>query len=358
MFTEDDDIVRFAIALAIIFALTATASRAAGQATVEVLVVPCASLIDTAPTLTIRTTEFKTVKAVPRWTKRNGAFVATVVIPEGHYILRARYRRHSCTAGALQFVALAGFPRHLLVTFAKGDVFTIDENMHAGAIYGTLPSADASVEVIVPDSPVADETRRAGSVDGRFFEVAGLHGGQYLLRLRIGHHVVTRVVALSGAGYGRSVRVDLRLDTMEALVRASAAESRFVERDGITKYETPAIAIDGWQFSPTPFPADYVVGHLRISRDVFEALEAAQRWLASSAAGVYPDYAKLSAWHMSVSGSAAVMVVTLQADNAPWPPTDPRQKGAVSCSLPEHLHSVNLTFDRTSWNVLETFRCP
>lgn len=296
---------------------------------------------------------------MPRWTRRNGAFVATVVIPEGHYLLHARYRSHKCTAEALQFVALSGHQRHLLVTFAKGDVFTIDQNMFAGAIYGTLPSEDAAVEVMLPNSPVADETRRAGLVDGRFFEVDGLHNGPYLLHLRIGHQNLTRIVYFSSARYGHSERVDLRLATLEAVVAASAAKSRFVERGGITRYETPSIALDGWQLAPTPFPADYVSGQLRISRDVAAAFEAAQRWLASSANEIYPDYAKLSAWHTTVSGSETVMMVALQANTAAWPlPRDRRQKPAVTCALPENRHSVRLTLDRTSWSVLEAFRCP
>jgi hypothetical protein len=198
------------------------------QATIEVI--PCSPDTSDRPELRIidLSKAFAPVPTSPQWSFDGQSWKTKVSVSDGHYVDHSEAKK--CSGESEQWVAVAGEPRHIVITLNKGPgIVTLDENMFTGAVYGTLPSELARVEIMFADSVFGEQTRRAAVVDGSLYQIGHLRPGEYVLRMEFGGGVASREITIPNRAYGMAIRADLTSSDAKAIVSAQAAGSGFTQ---------------------------------------------------------------------------------------------------------------------------------
>ena len=292
------------------------------QATIEVF--PCSPDTADRPDLTVDDVAkaFAAVPASPHWSFEGQSWKTKVAIADGHYVVHARTKK--CSGKSEQWVAVAGEPRHVVITLNKGpDVFTLDENMFTGAVYGTLPSELARVEIMSADSVFGEQTRTAAVIDGDLYQIGHLRSGEYVLRVAFGGVVVSRAITIPTRPYGTAIRADLTSSEARAIVSAQAAGSGFasvrIKEDTAHIYHLGSASVDGWTTEPLIKPSDYDPSDQRISAPVLAALTAMQEFLMTDAR-IPAQFKSLSRWsaRIQTAGDRQIWVSLFSNDPTEW----------------------------------------
>lgn len=143
-------------------------------------VFPCKPDSISPPSLRIAdiNSAFKRVPVSERWLRIDGTWLASLTVPEGHYVVSSESQH--CSGESEQWIAVAGERRNLVITLNESKVAMLDENMYTGAVYGFLPTRIARVEIMSADSILGEQTRRAATIDGNIFQVGHLRPGRFV----------------------------------------------------------------------------------------------------------------------------------------------------------------------------------
>lgn len=348
---------------ALLLLLSLPCKAVAGDVRLNIEIFSCFADAATAPKLRISDIgkQFADVEINPAWTADGSVWATVVTIPEGHYIVHSGSKH--CSGESEQWIAIPGDTRHLVITLNETKVFTIDEDMYAGAVYGLLPTPTARIEIMSADSVIGEQTRKSAQVDGNSYQFSHLRQGQYVLRVAFGNVVASRNVTIAADSYGNAVRADLTRKDAIRIVQTQAAGSGFVpvpntKKEPAETFRLGKATIDGWVTDPLARPSDYSNSALRISVTATAALLEAQSFLNSDRRIPNP-FKKLSAWSARImhSGHEGYVIVQLQpADLASW--LRVASKAPESCFVFLGSHYVNLAINVRTGKVDEARICP
>lgn len=324
-------------------------------------VFPCVKDAALEPTLRISdiAQTFANVPIKSTWTTRTSDWQTTVTVPVGHYIVSAIYPH--CTGETEQWVAIPGAARHLAITMNKSKVTTVDEDMYAGAIYGTLPSPAARVEVMEANSAIGEQTRRSAMTDGDTYQIGHLRSGDYVVRVVFGNVIASRAVHVPKDTYGPAVRADLTSADALSLVGQQASGSKFVpvpnvEKEPAVTFRLGAASANGWTTAPLIPPSDYRIYEQRIDAAVAGAFLVANQFLGNDPR-IPASFRTLFRWSVAVWKNDDDIVLNLSpTDLTAWqkqPPKTPEQ-----CYTLSGTHYVRLAINEKTWKVDESRVCP
>lgn len=272
-------------------------------------------------------------------------------------------------------MAIPGEQRHLAITLNKvtnlgngRTLATLDENMYAGVIYGYLPAASATVEVMSADSILGEQTRRNARVDGDTYQVGHLRSGDYIIRVVFGSVVaIKKVTVPKKPPYGAAIRADLTTADAASIVRQQSNGSGFVpagtfktnqgNSEPLTTFRLGSATVDGWTTDPLVPPSDYRPDELRISPAIANAIVAAGGFISKDS-NLPAAFRTMDKWSLEVwtYSDDEVQLNFAPADLDSWKSVASQVKD--DCSFTFEAPYIRLFVDRRTWNVHALGLCP